>query len=47
MSKKKRGKRRGPQKSFDRHVFSTLVGLALGAVAFYGKRSLDTKTATA
>lgn len=49
MSKKKSTKKRAAssKNSFDRHVFSALVGLALGAGAFYAKRSIDSKSVAA
>lgn len=49
MSKKKNKSKRaaGSKNSFDRHVFSALVGLALGAGAFYAKKSLDGKATNA
>lgn len=49
MAKPKSKKRRATagKGSVDRHVFSTLVGLALGACVFYAKRAVDSKSATA
>ena len=47
MAKKKTGKKRSTNKSVDSHFFSALVGLVLGASAFYAKRSLDSRSATA
>jgi hypothetical protein len=46
MAKKARSKKsaKGPKGSFDRHVVSALVGIALGAGAFYAKRSMDSKS---
>jgi hypothetical protein len=47
MSKKNSKRGKGPKSSVDRHVFSALLGLVLGAGAFYVKKSMDGKAAAA
>ena len=48
MAKKKKKRSATAGKgAIDRHFFSIVLGLALGTGAFYAKRSIDTKSATA
>lgn len=47
MAKAKSKKSPRKKSAPDRHFFSALVGLILGTGAFYAKRSLDSRSATA
>lgn len=47
MAKKQRSKKKSASKQVDSHFFSALVGLVLGASAFYAKRAIESKAAIA
>ena len=47
MAKSKSKKSARKKSAPDRHLFSALVGLVLGTSAFYAKRAMDSKSATA